>query len=131
MRRDMTLKPLRSFGLIVGGIFALIGLWPAVARGEVFRLWALVLAGLLILPALICPRYLQLPHRLWMTLGEGLGWLNTRIILGVVFYVLFTPVGWVMRLRGKDLMRRRWEPAANTYRVARQPRPSAHMTRQF
>jgi hypothetical protein len=66
-----------------------------------------------------------------MTLGEGLGWINTRVILGVVFYGLFTPVGLLMRLRGKDPMRRNWEPDTDTYRVTRQPRHGAHMIRQF
>jgi len=66
-----------------------------------------------------------------MTVGEALGWLNTRIILGVLFYALFTPMGLFMRLRGKDPMRRTLAPEVESYRVARQPRPSAHMMHQF
>jgi hypothetical protein len=66
-----------------------------------------------------------------MTLGHVLGWINTKIILGVVFYGLFTPMGLVMRLLGNDPMRQRLEPEAASYRVVRQARPSAHMTRQF
>jgi len=124
-------KQLRSFGLIVGGIFALLGLWPAVWRGEDFRLWALVLAGLLSVPALVFPRSLGLVYRVWMALGLGLGWMNTRIILSVVFYGLFTPYGLVMRLMGKDPLHRRFEPDAETYRIVCAPRPSSHMARQF
>jgi hypothetical protein len=78
-------KHLRSFGLTVGGIFAAIGLWPAVIRDEDVRLWAVALAGLLLLPALVRPRSLQTVYRVWMRLGEGLGWINARIILGVIF----------------------------------------------
>lgn len=124
-------KHLRSFGLTVGGVFAAIGLWPAVVRDEDVRLWAVALAGLLLLPALVRPRSLQTVYRVWMRLGERLGWINSRIILGVIFYGLFTPAGLIMRLRGKDPMRRHWEPEADTYRLVRQPRPSSHMTRQF
>jgi Saxitoxin biosynthesis operon protein SxtJ len=124
-------KQLRSFGLIVGGIFAAIGLWPAVVHGEDVRLWVVALAGLLLIPALVRPRSLQAVYRVWMQFGEGLGWINSRIVLGVIFYGLFTPVGLIMRLRGKDPMRRHWEPEADTYRLVRQPRPSSHMTRQF
>jgi hypothetical protein len=131
MQQDNERQQLRSFGLLVGGIFAVLGLWPVVVHGAAVRLWSLVVAVGLIVPALGYPRSLRLPYRLWMALGQGLGWLNTRIILGLVFYGLFTPLGWVMRLRGKDAMQRRFEPAATTYRVVRQSRPSSHMTRQF
>src|SRR5262244_2662150 len=124
-------KHLRSFGLIVGGIFALIGLWPLVWRGQPLRLWSLILGGLLMALALAWPRSLTQIYRLWMTAGEVLGWINTRIILGVLFYLLFTPLGLLMRLRGKDPMRRTLTPEAESYRVMRQPRPSSHMRHQF
>jgi hypothetical protein len=77
------------------------------------------------------PRSLTHVYRLWMRLGEGLGWINTRLILGVVFYLLFTPLGLYMRLRGKDPMRRTLAPEAESYRVVRQPRSSSHMLHQF
>ncbi len=83
-------KQLRSFGLIVGGIFACIGVWPALWRGH-----------------------------------------NTRLILGVLFYGIFTPLGLCMRLRGQDPMRRTLAPEVDTYRVVRQPRPATHMRHQF
>jgi len=124
-------KPLRSFGLMVGSTFALIGVWPAVWRGQHLRLWSLVLGGVLIALALVWPRSLTQVYRLWMTVGEVLGWINTRIILGVLFYLVFTPLGWCMRLRGKDPMQRMLAPEAESYRVVRQPRPSSHMRHQF
>jgi len=124
-------KQVRSFGLIVGGIFALIGVWPAVWRGQPPRLWSLILGGVLLTLALVWVRRLTHIYHLWMTVGEVLGWINTRIILGVLFYLLFTPVGVWMRLRGKDPMRRTLAPEAESYRVVRQPRPSSHMTHQF
>jgi len=124
-------KQLRSFGLLVGGIFAAIGLWPAIIRGQQPRLWAVALGVALIVPALLAPRTLRPVYRVWMTLGEVLNWINTRIILGAVFYGLLTPMGLVMRRFGHDPMRRRPEPSLDTYRVTRPPRPGAHMRRQF
>ncbi len=121
----------RSFGLLVGGIFGLIGLWPALFRGQNPRLWAILLAGLLLLPAVVLPKSLAPVHRIWMAAGHVLGWINTRIILGVVFYGLLTPMGLAMRLLGKDPLRRRFDPKAETYRVTRPPRPGSHMTHQF
>jgi saxitoxin biosynthesis operon SxtJ-like protein len=124
-------KQLRHFGLIVGGIFAVIGLWPVVFRTEGPRLWALALAVALVGPAVVFPRSLTHVYRVWMAAGEVLAWINTRIILSVIFYGLVTPMGIVMRRFGSDPMRRRFEPGAATYRVTKATRPATHMTRQF
>jgi Saxitoxin biosynthesis operon protein SxtJ len=125
-----TRAQLRHFGLIVGGIFGLIGLWPLV-HGSSVRPWAIGLAVALILPALVAPRVLGPAQRAWMALGNALGWLNTRIVLGLIFFGLITPMGLVFRLMGRDPMQRAFDPRATTYRVPRQPRPGAHMLRQF
>jgi Saxitoxin biosynthesis operon protein SxtJ len=131
MARTSDRRQLRDFGFIVGGIFGAIGLWPLLWRQDSPRLWALALAVALILPALAAPRVLTPAHRAWMALAEVLAWINTRIILGVVFYGVVTPIGLVMRLLGHDPMRRKLEPATESYRVRCQPRPGTHMTRQF
>ena len=58
-------RQLRSFGFIVGGVFALLGLWPMAWRGEAPRTWALILAVILVGPALVYPPILKEPYRLW------------------------------------------------------------------
>ena len=131
MTRNTDAAQLRKFGLLVGGIFCAIGLWPAVIRGAGPRSWALIVGVLLLVPALLAPRVLAPVYRIWMTVGEALGWVNTRILLGVVFYGLITPMGLIRRLRREDPMRRRHDPAAQSYRVPKPPRPGAHMNRQF
>ena len=122
---------LRNFGLIVGGIFGAIGLWPAIVRGGNARLWVVGLAVALILPALVAPRALAPAHRAWMALGSALGWVNTRVVLGLIFFGLITPMGLVLRLARRDPMQRTFDPVATTYRGPRRPRPGAHMLRQF
>ena len=122
---------LRKFGLLVGGIFGAIGLWPAVVRGGSPRMWALILGGLLIAPALLAPGVLAPVYRGWMAAAEVLAWVNTRILLGIVFYGLITPMGLIRRLRGADAMRRRGDPGAESYRVPKPPRAGTHMNRQF
>jgi uncharacterized membrane protein len=131
MHQEVSPKQLRSFGLLVGGVFAVIGLWPAVFRVAPLRLWALVTAGLLIGSALVVPQVLKFVYQFWMLLGHILGWINTRIILSLIFYAVFTPAGVLMRLFKKDPMRRKPEPGAESYRVVRQPRPGSHMKQQF
>jgi hypothetical protein len=124
-------KQLRSFGLIVGGIFAGIGLWPLAIHFAEPKWWPLVVAGLLILPALVYPTVLYWPNKGWMLVGHVLGWINTRIILGLVFYVVVTPMGIIRRMLGKDPMGRRTRPDLDTYRVLREPRPGSHLTKQY
>ena len=124
-------KELRHFGLIVGSIFGVIGFWPMVFRGEGPRLWALALAVALVLPAIALPRSLARVHRVWMAVGETLGWINTRILLSLVFYGIVTPMGIIIRHFGRDPMRRGFEPTVETYRVLKPSRPGSHMTRQF
>lgn len=131
MADDITSKQLRSFGFTVGGIFAVIGFWPLVIRGLDPRWWALVIAACLLIPALVFPRSLVWVHKGWMAVGHVLGWINTRIILGFVFYLIVTPIGIFRRWLGKDPMGRQLRPDLDSYRVVRKPRPPSHLTKQY
>ena len=124
-------KELRSFGLLVGGIFAGIGFWPMLLRGDDVRAWALVRAALLSGPAVVFPACLKPVHKLWMKLGHVLGWINTRIILGAIFFGVVTPMGLIRRLFRKDSMGRRTKTDVDSYRLPRSARPASHMTKQY
>jgi hypothetical protein len=131
MPNEITNKQLRSFGLTVGGIFALIALWPLVIHAEEPRWWAVVVGACLMVPAAIFPRSLTWIYQGWMALGHVLGWVNTRIILGFIFYLVVTPIGIIRRWMGKDPMGRRLRPDLDSYRVTRTGRPAAHLTKQY
>ncbi len=124
-------KELRNFGLIVGGVFFLIGIWPLIRHGEGIRLWAVVLGTILVPLGLVAPTILGPLFKVWMKIGHVMGWVNTRIILGILYFGLITPMGVVMRMFGWDSMRRTLSRDAVSYRVVRQARPRNHMTRQF
>ncbi len=123
---------LRSFGLIFGALIAVIfGLlipwlfsggyrwWPW-AAGAVFAIWALAH------PASLRPVY-----RVWMRFGLVIGFINTRIIMAILFYGLFLPIGFVMRLFGWDAMHRQLSGKVESYRVvSRKPRRD-HMSHPF
>ncbi len=124
-------KELRMFGLLIGGVFTLIGLWPLVFGSGGPQAWAVSIGlGLVILAAMV-PRRLKCVYRIWMAIGHVLASINTRILLGVVFYGLLAPMGLIMRALGRDPLHLSFEPDRNTYRVLRSPRPGSHMTRQF
>jgi len=131
MSDPVKVSDLRTFGLVVGGIFLVIALWPLVVRGESARLWAAVLSATLVALGLLAPARLRLPHRAWSTIGEILGWINLRIVMGIVFFGLFTPIGWIRRALGRDALGLTYDPDSPTYRTARQARPVTHMKRQF
>jgi hypothetical protein len=131
MQMNSDKKQLRSFGLMVGGIFGLIGLWPVVIRSAEPRWWSIVLAAVLMLPAAVYPKSLFWPYKGWMMLGHILGWVNTRVILGAVFYAVVTPIGLIRRWLGKDPMGRHLRPDLDSYRIVRKPRPPSHLTKQY
>ena len=131
MSEQADVKQLRSFGLTVGGVFLLIGIFPFVWRGEELRLWAVIPAGLLIPLGLILPQVLAPLYKGWMAVGHVLGWINTRIILGILYYGLVVPMGLIMKIMGRDPMRRACVPGMESYRVVREPRSPSHMKNMF
>jgi hypothetical protein len=131
MSQEPTTKDLRQFGLLVGGVFSVIGSWPVVFRSEPPRLWAMILGSLLIVLGAVVPQSLKQVHHGWMKIGHVLGAINTRILLGIIYYLLITPMGLVMRLMGKDSMHRTLAKETTTYRVVRAPRSPQHMRNQF
>jgi hypothetical protein len=132
MNERRTIKQLRSFGLTVGGVFLAIGLWPVLWSGAEPRMWALAVGGLLALFGAVLPRALGPVYRAWMAVGNAMGWVNTRIILGTFFYGILTPIGYIARWMGRDFMALQpTDPAAASYRVVRTARPVSHVRHQF
>jgi hypothetical protein len=117
----------KEFGLIVGGVFVLLGGWW-LYRGKLITAAyvTLPLGTLLILLGLLWPRALVLPNRAWMLLAGGLSFVTTRIILALVFFLLITPIGVLKRLSGWDPLSRRaarsasyWKPYSERQRDPR------------
>jgi hypothetical protein len=108
----------RDFGLLVGGVFlALGGWWFYRGRYSTLSNVLLVLGATLVLLGALQPKLLVVPNRLWMGMAEAMGFVMTRVILGVVFFLFVTPIGLVRRLSGGDPLGRRgvrtesyWKP---------------------
>ena len=124
---------LRKFGLTTGAIvvvlFALF--FPWVFDAASMPIWPWVIAGLLWLPALIKPDSLRPVCAAWMKIGHAIGWVNTRIILGLVFYILVLPMGLIMRLFGKDPMARKYDASASSYRVESVSEPKDRLEKPY
>jgi hypothetical protein len=125
-------KELRDFGLIVGGFCAaLFGLLLPLLKHRSFPRWPWAAAAILIAPALIYPALLRGPYFLWTRLGLLLGWINQRIVLTIIFYVIVMPIGLAMRLCRRDPMARKFEPGRESYRVSSRKAPASSMDRPF
>ena len=101
----------RQFGRGVGPILAVIGGWLT-WRGGFTPATSVVLGGgvLLLVLAIVSPRLLVWLNRGWMRLAEGLSFLSTRLVLGIVFFLAVTPIGTFKRLTGWDPLGRRRQP---------------------
>lgn len=125
-------KELRTFGLTLGGMAALVfGVALPWLFGRPYPVWPWLIASALCSAALVLPQALRPVFRVWMTAGHWLGWINTRIILGILFYTVFLLTGLLMKFMGKDPMARKFDKSAASYRVQSQQRSRAHVERPF
>ena len=126
----MTRKQLRSFGVILAAGFTVISIAPVI-RGHSPRSWGLDVALIFGALGLVFPMVLSPVYRVWMKLAEVLAWVNTRIILTVLYYGLIVPIGWLLRMRGGDPMRLKFDRQANSYRIVREKRHSSHLLHPY
>ena len=121
-RIDASRREVRKFGLLFSLIFALIGGYVYYVSGEISSWLAggsllFLVSGLFFYP-LLKPEYVG-----WMKFAQVLAWINTRIILGIAFYLIVTPMGLVMRLFRKDLLDQGIDRSAQTYWKEREEKP--------
>jgi hypothetical protein len=129
--KELDAKGLRDFGLTTGGIVAvLFGLFFPWLLERPTPAWPWVIAGVLALWGLSAPTSLRPVYRGWMKFGLLLSKVTTPIIMGIVFYVVVTPMGVVRRMMGKDSLARRFEPTAS-YRVPSLKAPAKNLEKPF
>jgi len=123
---------LRAFGLMTGAIFAgLFGVLFPWLLGHRPPWWPWALAGTLWIWALALPSSLRPVYRGCMAMGGALGWINTRIILTLLFYAVFFPLGLAMRVAGRDPLKKNIDKSRDSYRVQSRTRSPNHMERPF
>ena len=114
MKGELSVTEMRRFSFIVSGGLALIGLvsWYRGHSSIPMALW--IIAAVLLLCGLILPRLLRPVYKAWMVLATVLVWVNTRIILMMLFYAVFAPVGLIMRLF-RDPLDRKLHDGCSSY----------------
>ncbi|WKZ11742.1 MAG: SxtJ family membrane protein [Gammaproteobacteria bacterium] len=129
--KELDRKGLREFGLTTGGIVAvLFGLFfPWLLERPIPR-WPWVIAGILVAWGLAAPASLRPVYRGWMKFGLLLSKVTTPLIMGIVFFLVVTPMGLVRRLAGKDSLARHFDSAAS-YRVPSHKAPVSNLEKPF
>ena len=110
----------RSFGVVFAVVFTIIGLWPLISSPNV-RWWSLAIAFAFAGVAFVRPSLLAPLNRLWLKFGLLLNRIVSPLVMGLLFFVVITPIGLIMRAAGKDLLNLKFDPKANSYWIEREP----------
>jgi len=110
----------RTFGLVFVTVLLVIGIWPVVS-GTAPRWWSLIASALLLLVTLATPDLLALPNRAWLRIGMLLHRIVSPVTLAVMFFLVVTPMGLIMRVLGKDILRLNPDASAKSYWITRDP----------
>jgi hypothetical protein len=130
--KKLTTKELREFGLLTGGIIGgLFGLILPLIQGHSLPIIPWIIAIILVGLAIILPNSLDPFYQVWMKIGFALGWLNSRIILSIVFFIMLTPMALIMKLLKRDTMARKFDFQVETYRISSKIYPSTGMEKPY
>lgn len=132
---EVTKSDLRKFGFIMGGMFTLIfGLlfpWITDKTLETWPIWPFIVMAIFWSIALALPQILRPVNDIWIKIGNVLGFINSRIILGLMFFLMIFPIGMLLKLFGKDSMDRKLDKDADTYRKVSRLRKKEHLEKPF
>ena len=128
----VTEKELRHFGFLMGPFIAVIFgvVLPWLAEHPV-PVWPWVVGAAFGITAFAAPRLLRPIFRVWMAFAAVMNWVMTRLVLGIVFYIVVWPMGLAMRLAGKDPLGRKLNQSLGSYRVNSLPGLADHMKRPY
>ena len=119
----------RSFGFLFFIVFLAISLWPLKSQ-EDLRLWAFILSLTFLVLGILNSKFLTPLNKLWHKFGIFLGSIVSPVVMGIVFFIVVTPVGLIMRFLGKDLLRINKSKFVSTYWISHEKQNNT-MKRQF
>ena len=119
----------RSFGLLFFVVFLIVSLWPLTHEGSI-RIWSVIVSAVFLILGLINSRLLTPLNVLWFKLGMILGAIISPIVMGIIFFLVVTPTGFILRIMGKDLLNIKYDKEKETYWIKRNASIGT-MKRQF
>ena len=103
MQQKIKLPSNRNFGIIFSIVFLIISLWPLLSQNDI-RIWSLIISGIFLVLGLINSKLLLPLNKILFKFGILLGNFVAPIVMGIVYFMVVTPTGLIMRLLGKDLL---------------------------
>ena len=100
---DVKISSNKSFGIVFFVVFLLIALYPLIYSGEI-RLWSIIVSFTFLVLGLLNSKILTPLNKIWFKFGIFLGKLISPVIMGIIFFLVVTPIGLIMRMLGKDLL---------------------------
>ena len=119
----------RNFGLVFFIVFLIVGLWPLTYENPI-RIWSVIISLIFLILGLMKSKLLTPLNILWFKFGMILGAIVAPIIMGVVFFLVVTPIGLVMRIMGKDILNKKYDKKKKTYWISRDKNMGS-MKKQF
>jgi len=118
----------KSFGIVFFLVFLLIAFFPLI-EGETIRVWSLAISIIFLILGLINSKLLTPLNLVWIKFGDILGRVVAPIIMGIIYFVIITPIGLFMRVIGKDLLNTKFSNS-RSYWIKREKNIGS-MKRQF
>ena len=104
MQKNIKLPSNRNFGIVFFIVFLIIALWPILKQNEI-RIWSLIISFIFFVLGLINSKLLTPLNKLWFKFGILLGNIIAPIVMGIVFFLVVTPTGLIMRIFRKDILK--------------------------
>ena len=125
---DVKISSNKSFGIVFFIVFLIIGIYPLINNGEI-RIWSIILSLAFLFLGLINSKILTPLNKFWFKFGILLGKIISPLIMGLIFFCVVTPIGFIMKLLGKDLLNLKFNKD-RTYWIDRNG-PKSKMKNQF
>jgi hypothetical protein len=126
---DLSAKNLRKFPPTVGGVFLLVAVWFTWRHHSTLAPYLAALSVAFIVAGLVAPLSFRLAYQVWMGVSFGIGWFVSRCIIGLLFFLILTPIGILMRATGKDPLD--MNGRRNSYWKARDNRKAVNYEKLF
>lgn len=122
--KNVKSNDLKTFALIWSFIFLVVGLWPLSNDGDI-RVWGIVVALIFTITAFTKPLILSSFYKVWIKFGEIIGGVVSKVIMIILFYGMFTPIAFALKLLGKDLLNKKIDKNATSHWVNRETQPGS------
>ena len=119
----------RNFGLVFFTVFLILSIWPLMYEGPI-RVWSLLISIVFLILGLMNSKILTPLNRFWFKFGMLLGSIIAPIVMGVVFFIVVTPIGLFMKIMNKDLLNKKYDKKKITYWI-KYNKPTSTMKKQF